>query len=82
MTSEVTLEFLQRQQERILDELATMRIEHRATLQAVRDDMGVLTASVGVLRAMMQGIENANRNQQQINTLILDRLSKLAEPRP
>ena len=82
MTSEVTLEFLQRQQERILDELAAMRIEHRATLQAVRDDMGVLTASVGVLRAMMQGIENANRNQQQINTLILDRLSKLAEQRP
>jgi len=74
MTSEITLE-------RILDELAIMRLEHRATLQAVRDGMDVLKASIGVLQAMMHGIENANRNQQQINTLILDRLSKLTEPK-
>lgn len=79
---EIDLKFLQRQQERILDEMRQMRIEHRGALQGVRDDMdvlkasfGTLTASIRELTAMVHGLGNASRNQQDSITLILDRLA-------
>jgi prefoldin subunit 5 len=86
MMAEIDLTFLQRQQEQILDEMRQMRIEHRDAIQGVRDDMDVLKASIGALSARMQELttmgqrlENASGNQQDVNTLILDRLSKLTE---
>lgn len=91
--TEIDLKFLQRQQERILDEMRQMRIEHRGAIQGMRDDMDVLRASFGALTGnfgaltagmrelttMVQRLENASRNQQDINTLILDRLSALVD---
>lgn len=87
--TEIDLKFLQRQQERILDEMRQMRIEHRGSIQNVRDDMdvlrasfGTLTASMRELTAMVQRLENASRNQQDINTLILDQLRELKASAP
>lgn len=82
----ISLDFLAEQQKRIIDDMRQTRIEHRAGLQAVRDDMDVLKASFGeltarmvVITAMVQRLENASRNQQDINMLILDRLSELSK---
>jgi hypothetical protein len=72
--AEVSFEFLQHQQEKILLELATMRLEHRSTAISLRDDVAVLTS-------MVQRLEHASRNQQDVNTLILYRLLKFYDRR-
>jgi hypothetical protein len=65
--TEIDLTFISRQQDWILRELAEMRLEHRAGLQGVRDDMDVL-------KAMVAGLTNASRNQADINALIFEQL--------
>lgn len=69
--ADVDLSFITRQQEAILQEMAAMRVEHRAAITGVRDDIGVLTA-------MMVRLDHAVRSQHETNALIFDRLRKLA----
>jgi DNA polymerase/3'-5' exonuclease PolX len=84
--AEIDLTFLQQQQQRILDELAEMRLEHRSTVQWMRDSGDVLSmsaaslqANMNELKAMIHRLENASRTQQDVNTLILERLGKLQQ---
>lgn len=68
--TDVDLNFLAKQQDRILSELAEMRIESRSTAASLRDDMSVLTA-------MVLRLENTSRSQREFNVHVIERVRKL-----
>ena len=70
--TEITLEFIAKQLERVLSEQARMRLEHRASLQEVKDELAVLTT-------MVMQFNNATRNQRDLNNLMFEQLRKLEE---
>lgn len=70
MTDDVDLSFLAKQQSRILNELAEMRIESRSMAANLRDDISVLTA-------MVLRLENTSRNQREFNVHVIERVRKL-----